>query len=65
LGTKRPTLELGEEMATVAEETKAIYITRTARDVMEQIANEERFKNKPVGKLLDYLVKLWDESQAV
>ena len=51
-----------ETTTQVAEEVKAIYITRSGRDALEAFAQDSRWQGKQVGKLLEHLVKLWDEA---
>jgi hypothetical protein len=46
----------------IAEEVRAIYITRSGRDTLEAFAQDSRWQGKQVGRLLEYLVTLWDQA---
>ena len=47
----------------VQEEVRAIHISRSGRDALETFAQDSRWQGKQVGRLLEMLVKMWDESE--
>jgi hypothetical protein len=48
----------------VVEEVRAIYISRSGRDALEAFAQEPRFKDKQMGRLLMTLVAMWDSAES-